>query len=137
MRTRTLTGILALLGAGVAGCGGDGGNGGGDGTPGTLTVALVTAASAPGAIMFTVSGGKITAVTASGSYHKYETTLSQTSRRIMLTGNLIAGTLVTISVPDIDKVNQYSATVNQVAARATAVVPYAQLATGGFSIDVQ
>jgi hypothetical protein len=127
---------VALLSVGLAACGGDGGNGDG-GTPGTLTVVLVTAPSSPGAMMFTISGAKITGVTASGSYHKYETTLSQSSRRVMLTGDIVSGALVTISVPDIGKASSYHVTVNQVAAKATASQPYAQLAAGGFAIDVQ
>lgn len=134
MRIRTLPGILALLSLGLVACGGDGGN---NPTAGNLTVTLVTAASAPGAIMFTVSGGKITGVTENGSYHKYETTLSQNSRRIMLTGDITSGTLVTIGVPDINKASSYTATVNQVASRGTDPVPYVQLNNAGFTIDVQ
>lgn len=135
MRIR-IPGILALVGLGVSSCGGDGGTGNNP-TPGNLTVMLVTAPAAPGAVMFTVSGGQITGVTASGGYTKYETTLSQSSRRIMLTGNIVAGALVTIAVPDINKVGQYGVTINQVAGRGTDPSPYAQLGAGGFGIDVQ
>ena len=137
MRIRSLLGTLALAGLGLSACGGGDGGNGNNPTPGNLTVVLTTAASAPGAIMFTVSGGTINGVTASGTYHKYETTLSGTSRKVLLTGNIISGNLVTIAVPDIGKASQYSATTNQVSARSTAATPYQQLAAGGFTIDVQ
>lgn len=138
MRTRILLGTLALAGLGLSACGGgDGGGNGHNPVPGNLSVTLTTAPSAPGAVMFTVSGGTITSVTVSGSYHKYETILSPTSRKVMVTGNIISGALVTIAVPDIGKAAQYSATITQIAARSTAVVPYQQLATGTFAIDVQ
>jgi hypothetical protein len=136
MRTRILLGALALVGLGLSGCGGDGGNGHNP-TPGNLTVALTAQSSAPGAVLFTVSGGAISGVTVSGGYHVYQTSLSGTSRRVLVTGNITAGALVTIAVPDINKASQYNATVNQVAARSTAAVPYQQLTPGGFTIDVQ
>jgi hypothetical protein len=137
MRTRILLGTLALVGLSACGGGGGDGGNGNNPVPGNLTVALTAQSSAPGAVMFTVSGGTINSVTVSGGYHKYETTLSGTSRRVLITGNVTAGALVTIAVPDINKVSQYNATVNQVSARSTAVVPYQQLATGSFTIDVQ
>ncbi|MEP7326213.1 MAG: hypothetical protein ABI836_09725 [Gemmatimonadota bacterium] len=136
MRTR-LVGILALAGLGLIACGGGDGGNGNSPTPGTLTVALTAQSSAPGAVMFTVSGGGISGMTVSGGYHLYATTLSGTSRRVLITGNVTAGSLVTIAVPDIGKAAQYSVTVNQVSARSTAAIPYQQLAVGGFAIDVQ
>ena len=138
MRIRILLGTLALAGLGLTACGGSGDGGGGNNpTPGNLTVVLTSAASAPGAVMFTISGGAITGVTASGTYHLYEASFGVNSRRVMLTGNIISGTLVTIAVPDIAKVGQYSVTTNQVSARVTAAIPYQQLAVVGFPIDVQ
>jgi len=138
MRTRILLGTLALAGLGLSACGGggDGGNGHNP-TPGNLTVSLVSAPSAPGAVLFTVSGGAINSVAVSGTYHEYETTLSPTSRKVLLTGNIIAGALVSIAVPDINKASQYSATMSQVSARSGAVTPYQQLATAGFGLTVQ
>jgi len=134
MRTRILLGILALVG--LSACGGDGGNGSNP-TPGNLTVALTAQSSAPGAVMFTVSGGTINSLAVNGGYHLYQTTLNATSRRVLVTGNVTAGALVTIAVPDIKKASQYNATVNQVAARSGAAIPYQQLTTSGFTIDVQ
>lgn len=126
--------VLALAGAGLSACGG-GDKSGPSAEPGLLTVTLTNAASAPGAIMFTVSGGTIDAVTASG-YTTYQTSLSATSRRVLLTGNITAGDLLQIQVPDVNKASSYVATVQQVSARSTAPAPYSQQATNGFVITV-
>jgi hypothetical protein len=130
--------ILAAvaLGAGLSSCGGgDGGGGGPNPTPGTLDVVLTNAPVAPGAIMFTVSGGPIDDVTS--SYTMYESVTATNSRKVLLTGNLIAGTVVQIDVPDIANVDNYVIQVLQVAARGNAAVPYQNLGSGSFTMDVQ
>ena len=134
MRTRILLAILA--GAGLSACGGgDGGGGGPNPTPGTLNVVLTSAPVAPGAIMFTVSGGQIDAV--SSIYTGYENPTASNSRKILLTGALVTGTIATIDVPDIDAADNYVVQVLQVAARGTAAVPYQNLGTVSFTMDVQ
>lgn len=136
MRTPTLLLVFALAGAGLTACGGGGDGGGGPNpTPGTLDVLLTAAPAAPGAIMFTVSGGQITDV--NSSYTMYQSNTATNSRKILLTGNLIAGTVVQIDVPDVAKVDNYVVQVLQVAARATATVPYQNLGTVNFVMDVQ
>ena len=136
MRTRTLLLVFALAGAGLTACGGGGDGGGGPNpTPGTLDVVLTNAPVAPGAIMFTVSGGQITGV--SSSYTMYQSNTATNSRKIMLTGTLIAGTVAQIEVPDMAKVDNYVVQVLQVAARASAAVPYQNLGTVNFVMDVQ
>lgn len=136
MRIRTLFAAFALAGAGLTACGGGGDGGGGPNpTPGTLDVVLTNAPVAPGAIMFTVSGGQITGVTS--SYTMYQSTTATNSRKIMLTGTLIAGAMVQIQVPDVGAVDNYVVQVLQVAARATAAVPYQNLGTSSFAMDVQ
>jgi hypothetical protein len=85
--------------------------------------------------MFTVSGGPITGV--SSGYTLYEVSTAPNSRKVMLTGNLTAGQLVQIQVADIAAVDNYVAQVLQVAARGSATVPYQNLGTSGFTIDVQ
>jgi hypothetical protein len=134
MRIRVILTALALTGAALTACGGNDGGGPGP-VPGLLTVSLTGASSAAGALMFTISGGKIDAVSAAG-YHTYQSTISPTSRRVMLTGNISAGTLVQIQVPDVAKASSYSVSILQVAARATSPVPYQQLATAGFPVSV-
>lgn len=135
MRTRTLLSVLALAGAGLTACGGGGDGGGGPNpTPGSLDVVLTTAPSAPGAIMFTVSGGQIDGVTT--SYSGYEFATATNSRKVLVTGDLVAGTVVQIQVPDVANVDNYVVQVLQVAARSTAAIPYQNLPTGGFTFDV-
>jgi hypothetical protein len=135
MRIRSFLGVIALAGTGLSACGGGDGGGGPNPTPGTLYVVLTNAPSAPGAIMFTVSGGAITGVVS--SYTGYESVTASNSRKVLLTGDLIAGTLlVQIQVPDIAKVDNYVVQVLQVAARSTAAIPYQNLGTGGFTMDV-
>ena len=134
MRTRILLAILA--GAGLSACGGgDGGGGGPNPTPGTLNVVLTNAPVAPGAIMFTVSGGQIDGV--SSIYTGYENPTASNSRKVLLTGTIVAGTVATIDVPDIDAADNYVVQVLQVAARGTASVPYQNLGTVSFTMDVQ
>jgi hypothetical protein len=136
MRIRTLFAAFALAGAGLTACSGGGDGGGGPNpTPGTLNVALTNAPVAPGAIMFAVSGGEITGVTS--SYTMYQSTTATNSRKVLLTGTLIAGTLVQIQVPDVDKADNYVVQVLQVAARSNAAVPYQNLGTSNFAMDVQ
>lgn len=134
MRIRNILALLALGGVALTACGGDSG-GGPSPQAGLLTVTLTTAASTPGAILFTVSGGQIDAVTASG-YTTYQTVLGNNSRRVMVTGNITAGTLVQIQVPDVSKASSYVASVQQVSARGSAAAPYAQQPTGGFTLAV-
>ncbi|MGE0354735.1 MAG: hypothetical protein AB7I33_06105 [Gemmatimonadales bacterium] len=135
MRIRTLVAPILILAAGLTACGGGDNGGGNPPVPGLLTVSLSSAPSNPGAIMFTVSGGQIDAVT-TGSYPTYQTTLNSTSRRVLLTGAITTGSLVQIQVPDINKASSYTASIQQVAARGTDPAPYAQLPVAGFSIAV-
>jgi hypothetical protein len=135
MRIRSVLATLGL-GAFLVSCGGGDGGGTGPPVPGLLEVTLATAPTGPGAIMFTVSGGPIDAVTAAG-YTTYQSTTTSNSRKVLLTGDITAGTLIEIQVPDISKVNNYVGTVLQVAARGTAAVPYQQLGIASYTIDVQ
>ena len=134
MRIRTLLAALALLVPGITSCGGgDGGEP--DPTPGTLDVVLVSAPVSPGAIMFTVSGGQITGV--SSTHTMYQTATATNSRKVMLTGNILPGTVVQIQVPDIDEADNYDVQVLQVASRGDATIPYQNLGASNFVMDVQ
>lgn len=134
MRIRTFLFTLALAGAGLTACGG-GDGGGPNPTSGSLDVVLTSAPIAPGAIMFTISGGQIDGVTS--NFTMYQTATATNSRKVLLTGPIVAGTVVQIEVPDIDAVDNYVVQVLQVAARSTAVNPYQNLGTGSFQMDVQ
>lgn len=131
MRSR----LLAVALAGVMGCGGGDGGGGPNPTPGTLDVVLTTITSTPGAILFTVSGGPITGV--SSGYTMYEVSTAPNSRKVLLTGDIVGGTLVQIQVDDVGAADNYVVQVLQVAARGSGGVPYQNLAPNAFSIDVQ
>lgn len=133
MQTRFWLSAVAL--AGVMGCGGGDGGGGPNPTPGTLDVILTTVTSTPGAILFTVSGGPISGVTS--GYTMYEVSTAPNSRKVLLTGDLVGGTLVQIQVDDVGAVDNYVAQVLQVSARGNGPVPYQNLAPNVFNIDVQ
>lgn len=136
MRTRLYTTLLVAAGLGLTACGGGGGDGGNGPQAGSLDVNLTTAATGPGAILFTISGGEVTSVSAVGGYHLYETAINSTTRKVLVTGDIVAGPVVTIAVPDVNKAGNYSVSVNQVAARGSAPVAYQQLGTAGFGMAV-
>lgn len=119
--------IAAAVALALAGCGKSDATGP---VAGLLTVTLSTSTPNTGALMFTVSGGQIDGVNAAG-YQTYQTTLSTSSRRIILTGNIAAGTVVQLQVPDIAKASNYTARVEQAADRTT----YQPL-TGGYSLTI-
>jgi hypothetical protein len=135
MRTRIIVLACGLAGAALAACGGGDGGGGPNPTPGSLNVVLTNAPVAPGALLFTVSGGQITGVTS--NYSMYQSATATNSRKILLTGNLIAGTVVQIQVPDVGAADNYVVQVLQAAARGNAAVPYQTLGTASFAMDVQ
>jgi hypothetical protein len=85
--------------------------------------------------MFTVSGGQIDDV--SSTYTGYQSATATNSRKILLTGPIVVGTVATIDVPDISAAGNYVVQVLQVAARGTAAIPYQNLGTVSFVMDVQ
>jgi hypothetical protein len=127
MRTRSSTttrAALAILAAGLLGaCGG----GDGPGTepeptppqPGALVVALDTPNADDGAVLFTITGGTVTQVTAPAAYKVYSSGTGSSTTRVLVTGALADGALVTIQVPDVAKASSYVGSVTQAAARAT------------------
>jgi len=84
---------------------------------GLLTVSLATPnAGADGAILFNVSGPHaLTSVTAGPGLRVFAQPLS-TSTRVAVTGTLTNGAVVTIGVADTRHLDQYTATVQAVAA---------------------
>lgn len=115
----------------IAACGGDGTgpvagslkvsltspNSGQDGA----AIVVLTGPSAPSAVVagsgLTLWGGPVTALPA----------------KLIVTGTLTTGTILTLQVDDIDKVSQYSATVQQVAASAA---PFPLRSTAGYTLSV-
>jgi hypothetical protein len=87
-------------------------------TGATLEVSFATSATDDGAVLFTVSGGPIDSVEAPG-YRLYTAHTAPTSMRVVVAGELRAGTIARIHIADARKLGQYSATIDQVAARGS------------------
>src|SRR5213592_3434129 len=121
--------LVALALGGAGSCSGDGGTGP---VAGVLTVSLATPnAGADGAILFTVSGPQaLTSVTAGPGLRVFAQPLS-TVTRLAVTGTLTNGAVVTIGVADTRHVDQYTATVQAVAAS-----DYQLRSPAGYSLTV-
>lgn len=87
-------------------------------TAATMDVKFVTAASDDGAVLFTVTGGPVVSVEAPG-YRLYTAQSSPGMLRVVVAGNLRPGTIARIHIADERKLSQYSATIEQVAARGS------------------
>jgi len=84
--------------------------------PGTLQVKLQDPNSGDGAILLTLSGPTpVTGVAAGAGDTLWTTDFSSTVSHVLITGNIANGTVLTFHVPDVGQVQQYLATVNQVA----------------------
>jgi hypothetical protein len=97
----------------------------------TLEVSFATSASDDGAVLFTVSGGPVDSVEAPG-YRVYTAETTPTSIRVVVAGDLKGGTIARIHIADASKLPQYSATIDQVAARGS----YAQRDPVSYSLVV-
>jgi hypothetical protein len=98
---------------------------------GMLSVQLTSPNVNDGGVMFTVSGGTITSVSSS-SYTIYTAEPSTSIRKVVVVGNVTSGILVTIAVPDVSRVGQYTAVLEQASARDT----YAQQNLSAYSLQV-
>jgi hypothetical protein len=85
---------------------------------GTLNVSLVTPNSDDGAVLFTVSGGPVDTIEAVG-YPVYSARVDANTLRIIVTGKLGSGPVARIRIADDRRLSHYTATINQVAVRAT------------------
>ena len=86
----------------------------------TLQVALSTPYNDDGALLFTVTGGRVDSVDAAG-YTIYTSRPDATTLQVILTGDLSSGNVAQLHIADERVASQYSASVSQVAARATYV----------------
>jgi hypothetical protein len=96
-----------------------------------LEVSFATSATDDGAVLFTVTGGPVDSVEAPG-YRLYTAQTSATSMRVVVAGDLQPGIIARIHIADGRKLPQYSATIDQVAARGS----YAQRDPVSYSIVV-
>lgn len=85
---------------------------------GTLKVNLTTPNSGldGAAVLLLTSPVPPTSVTAAAGLALWGGPVATTSARIVLTGTLSSGTILTLQVDDVNKVGQYSVTIQQVAA---------------------
>lgn len=118
---------FALL-TGLA-CGGDSSGPSGP-TPGQLTIQLNTSSTNVGALMFLIRGGPVDSV--SSSYSSYDAEAAGGNHRTIVTGNIAAGPVAIIHVPDTREAGSYSATVEQAATRQT----YGLQSATGFTMTV-
>ena len=84
----------------------------------TLQVSLSTPFNDDGALLFTVTGGRVDSVDAPG-YTLYTSQTDPATLQVILTGNLSPGIVAHVHIPDERGASQYSATISQVAARGT------------------
>jgi hypothetical protein len=85
---------------------------------GVLTLNLVGATGNDGAIVVIVSGGTVSSVGAPNGY-QVATNVDGAGTHVMVVGNLTAGAIATIAVPDATAASAYVATVVQVADRTS------------------
>ena len=123
----------------VAGCGGDGDSGALAGPPpgptaGSLNVNLTTPSVDDGAMVLTISGGVIQGVKAPSArtYWIRSRTLSPTSVFAVVVGDLGTGPVAVIDVPDVDAASSYSASVVEVADRASEL----RASLSGYALNV-
>ena len=88
-------------------------------TGGELTVAYSTALSHEGAMLLLISGGVVENVTPVGGYQVAFASVGANAIRVVVTGNLTAGDVIRIKVPDLSLVSSYSAHVDAAADRTT------------------
>lgn len=88
------------------------------GQAGTLTLRLTGASGNDGAMLMIISGGAVSAVGTPAGY-QIATNTDGAGTHVMVVGNLTAGAIATIVVPDVSQASAYVATVVQVADRTS------------------
>ena len=88
------------------------------GTAGALTVSLATPNTDDGALLLEVKGPSIRGVTTkSAALQVYADTMSTTTVRTVVAGNLSSGGLFTFQVPDVNAAGSYTVTIVDIADR--------------------
>jgi hypothetical protein len=87
-------------------------------TAGVLTVKLNPIQGDEGAVMFTVTGGPVDSIESTAAV-VHTAALDANTIRVIVAGELSPGTIARIRIGDMSQAANYSATVNQVAARQT------------------
>jgi hypothetical protein len=97
----------------------------------TLALDFVSPARDDGAVLFTISGGPIDSVVAPG-HRLYITRIDAATLRVILVGNVVSGHLGRVYLSDERRIPNYSAMINQVAARGT----YLQRDPAGYALEL-
>jgi hypothetical protein len=128
--------VAVLLLLGLAACSGDKGppSGPSRAQPGVLTLRLVTPHVDDAALLLALSGpGPVSAVSApAGAAYVMHARSTEAITRIAVFGALASGDVVRFSVPDVNRVASYQATVLEVADRTNAL----RGSTQGYTLSV-
>lgn len=81
--------------------------------PGVLVVDVVSSTVAEGALLFTISGGPVDGV--ESGERTVTMRADESGTHLLLTGALVPGTIVRISVPDVSAARAYTVALEQVA----------------------
>ena len=84
----------------------------------TLNVILGTPNADDGAVLFTIAGGPVDSVEAAG-FAVYSAHVDANTYHVIVTGELGSGPVARIHIPDGRDILRYSATIDQIAVRAT------------------
>ena len=125
---RTLAGLAVAL---VVACSGDGTGP----VAGTLKVNLTTPNSGQdGAAVVVLSGPAVPAAVSAGTgLVLWGGPVTTATAKVVVTGTLATGTILTLQVDDVNKVSQYSATVQQVAQSSS---PFGLRSLTGYALSV-
>lgn len=133
---RTAVGLAATL---TTACGASGGPTDPSPTPtpapaqaGWLTLEFTTPRADDGAVQIALTGPSLDTLRAADSFQGIGVKTGSTTAALVVTGTLRTGAVARVWVPDVAKANQYTATVQAVAARGT----YAVRETAGYSVVV-
>ncbi|MGH7469525.1 MAG: hypothetical protein ACRENP_16360 [Longimicrobiales bacterium] len=123
-------GALAMIALLISTC--KDSTGGNQGSRGWLALRLTSPNTDDGGVLIIVNGAALDSVR---STHPFLLTRreSASSMRVVIAGSLSAGVIGEILVPDTRQSAQYSATIQEVAARTT----YQQRAVTGYSVSIE
>lgn len=94
---------------------------------------MASPAQDDGAVLFTLTGGPVDSLeVANAGYALYSSRPDPNTLRVIVTGGLAAGPIARIYIADESRIPQYSATIEQIAARTT----YTQRDPSGYSLKL-
>ncbi len=100
---------------------------------GWLVVRLVSPHEDDGGILFTVTGARVDSLRLPTGYQAAARQISEDTWRVLVTGDLAEGTVGRFFVPDTRRIEDYHATIEQVAMRGT----YQQRDTTGYELQIK